>query len=486
MSTTTATRPVMQNTAAPRRGKVRAADYARSLQRQYRIRSFGRNLRADLLTVIAWVSVAMSVALWLADGGLNKITSLGNLLTAAGIVSGLVATDLMVLMLLLAARIPFVDRAFGHDHAVAVHSKLGKWVLYGLLLHGWFLLCGYAAKDGLGLTAEAGSLLSVNDLVLSVCGLGILGAVAISSIIAVKKSMPYEVWHVIHLLTYIAVGLSLPHQFSMSGLMGPGTFARWYWIGLFAATGFAILAFRFFLPIFASFEHQLVVTKVRYEANDVVSIEMQGRNLPALDVEGGQFFQWRFLAKGLWWHQHPFSVSAAPSADTLRITIRALGRGTTQLMTVKPGTRVMIEGPYGIFSDKSRTAANLVLVGIGIGIAPIRALLEATEIVPGRATVILRGHTPSQLYLLREIQVLCQERGAKLITLIGSRTQNRLNETGWMPASHRGNRLTDLVPFVADSDVYVCGPQAASDLVVADALACGTPVNSIHNERFAW
>jgi predicted ferric reductase len=486
MSTTTTNRPVMQNGAAPRRGSARATAYAAALRRRYRLQSFGRNLRSDLLTVVAWVSVAMSISLWLADGGLNKITSLGAGLTALGIVSGLVATDLMVLMLLLAARIPFVDRAFGHDHAVAVHSKLGKWVIYGLLLHGWFLLCGYAAKDGLGLGSELSSLLSVNDLVLSVCGLGLLIGVAISSIISVKKSLPYEVWHVIHLATYIAVGISLPHQFSMSGLMGPGTFARWYWIGMFAAAIFAILAFRFFLPVFASFEHQLVVTKVRYEANDVVSIEMQGRNLPALDVEGGQFFQWRFLAKGLWWHQHPFSVSAAPTADTLRITIRALGRGTTALMNVKPGTRVMIEGPYGIFSDASRTAANLTLVGIGIGIAPIRALLEATDIVPGRATVILRGHTPSQLYLLREIQVLCQERGAKLITLVGSRTQNRLGETEWMPASHRGNRLRDLVPYVADSDVYVCGPQAASDLVVADALACGTPANSIHNERFAW
>ena len=53
-----------------------------------------------------------------------------------------------------------------------------------------------------------------------------------------------------------------------------------------------------------------------------------------------------------------------------------------------------------------------------------------------------------------------------------------------MSASHRGHRLVDLVLYVADSDVYVCGLQAASDLVVADALACGTPANSIHNERF--
>ncbi|MBI4899700.1 MAG: ferric reductase-like transmembrane domain-containing protein [Actinobacteria bacterium] len=486
MSTTTTTSPVRQSATAPRRGTSRTVDHAAALQRRYRLRSFGRNLRADLLTVIAWVSVAMSITLWLADGGLGKVTSLGKGLTALGIVSGLVATDLMVLMLLLAARIPFVDRAFGHDHAVAIHTKLGKYVIYGLLLHGWFLLCGYAANDGLTLSGELGSLLSVGDLVLSVCALGILIAVGVSSIITVKRSLPYEVWHVIHLATYVAVGFSLPHQFSMSGLMGPGTFARGYWIGLFAVTGFLLLAYRVFLPVFASFEHGLVVTKVRYEANDVVSIEMQGRNLPALDVEGGQFFHWRFLAKGLWWQQHPFSVSAAPTGDTLRITIRALGGGTRKLMTVKPGTRVMIEGPYGIFSDKSRTQAGLTLIGIGIGIAPIRAILEATQTVPGRTTVILRGHTPSQLYLLREIQVLCQDKGARLITLVGSRSQNRLGETSWLPASHRGNRLVDLVPYVASSDVYVCGPQAASDLVVADALACGTPADSIHNERFVW
>ena len=100
MSTTTTNRPVMQSAAAPRRAKARAADYAASLRRQYRLRSFGRSLRADLLTVIAWVSVAMSISLWLADGGLNKITNLGTALTAVGIVTGLVATDLVVLMLL--------------------------------------------------------------------------------------------------------------------------------------------------------------------------------------------------------------------------------------------------------------------------------------------------------------------------------------------------------------------------------------------------
>ena len=487
-TTLTETRPQAPTSATsqrpPRQG--RRIDPLAELRRHYRGTSRRRNLRADLLTVVGWVSVAMAVTLWIADGGISAVTSVGKLLTAAGIVSGLVATDLMVLMLLLAARIPFVDRAFGHDHAIAVHNKLGKWVIYGLLLHGWFLLCGYAASDGLGLAGELGSLLSVNDLVLGVWALGLLAGVGITSILSVKRTMPYEVWHVIHLVTYVAVGLSLPHQFSMSGLFAEGTLARGYWIGLFAVTAFGMVAFRMFLPLFASFEHKLVVTNVVYEDTDVVSIEMRGHNLPALDVEAGQFFHWRFLAKGLWWHQHPISVSAAPTKDTLRITVRALGKGTAALMNVKVGTKVIIEGPYGIFSDAARTTPGLTLVGIGIGIAPVRAVLEATAVVPGKATVILRAHTEQQLYLVREIAEICRARGARLVTLTGSRTKNRLGETTWLPESHRALRLRDLVPDVAATDVYVCGPQTVSDLVIADALAAGTPAGAIHNERFSW
>jgi ferredoxin-NADP reductase len=43
-----------------------------------------------------------------------------------------------------------------------------------------------------------------------------------------------------------------------------------------------------------------------------------------------------------------------------------------------------------------------------------------------------------------------------------------------------------MVPYLAQSDVYVCGPQAASDLVIGDALAAGVPAAAIHNERFSW
>ncbi len=454
--------------------------------RRYRRRTTARNLRAGSLTVIGWASVAASIALYLAYGGMFQFDTLAHGLKALGILAGLVATDLMCLMLLLAARIPYVDRAFGHDHAVALHSRLGKWVLYGLALHAWLLVCAYAAADGLSIVAEFVSLWSAFDFVIAVVSLGLLAVVAVTSIVAVKRKLGYEFWHAIHLVTYVAVGLSIPHQFSMSGLFAAGTWQRWYWMGLYGATAFALLAFRILLPLFSTVEHGLVVSRVVREAHDVVSIEMTGRNLPALNVAAGQFLHWRFLAKGLWWHQHPFSVSAAPTANALRITVRNLGRGTAALMNVQPGTRVMIEGPYGIFSDAVRTTDGLVLVGIGIGIAPIRAVLEATDVTPGKATVILRASRPEELYLVREVEALCRAKGARLITLVGPRAVRRNGEASWLPQSHAGLGLADFIGHLRKSDVYVCGPQAAADLVIDDALAAGVPAAAIHNERFSW
>ncbi len=304
--------------------------------------------------------------------------------------------------------------------------------------------------------------------------------------VVVKRKLPYEVWHVIHLVTYVAVGLSLPHQFSMSGVFAEGTWQRWYWMGLFAAVALALLAFRMILPIVSSLEHRLVVSRVVLVDTDVVSIEMRGRNLDKLEVEAGQFFAWRFLGRGLWWHQHPFSLSAAPTEDTLRITIRALGRGTAKLLSVRPGTKVAIEGPYGIFTDHARSQLGVTLVGVGIGISPIRSLLESTDIVPGLATVILRASTNEQLYLVDEIDALCKAKGARLLALVGPRADDLHGEPTWLPEQYRAMRIQDLAPGVAQSDVYVCGPQAVADLIIDDALAAGTPASAIHNERFSW
>lgn len=474
MTITTPVRP-----AVPRRAVHLA------FTRRYRLQRWTRNLARDGLQAAGWVVMAIPVALWLAYGGLQEMGSLAGFVTGLGIVAGLVATTAMVLMLLLAARVPVIDRVIGQDRAIALHRDLGNTTFFGLVAHALLLLVGYAGKEGVGPVAEFAGLWKQGDFALAVVALGLLVVVIVSSIVAVRRALPQEVWHAIHLVSYAAVAVAIPHQFSMSGLFSQGL-PRLYWMAFLAVAAFCLLAFRVFLPLVNSFEQRLVVSRVDQVAPDVMSIEMSGPRVAELGARAGQYFHWRFLAPGLWWHQHPFSLSAAPTDTTLRVTVRALGRGTARLMSVRPGTPVLIEGPYGIFSDRARTAHDLVLVGIGIGIAPIRAVLEDTDFAPGGATVILRASRPEEVFLYDEIAALCHERGARLIVLTGPRGHYLDGTATWLPRDAQHLRLTDLVGPLDDADVYVCGPEAAADLVAEDALASGLSPDRLHRERFAW
>lgn len=452
-----------------------------------------RRLRADALTVIAWASVAAAVALWLADGGATVINSAASAFTALGIVAGLAGMDLVLLMLLLAARIPVVDRSIGHDRALEFHRMLGKPSLYLLLAHGLLIAVGYGLAEGLDPISESVALwVLVPDMWLAYISIALFIAVVVTSLVAVRRRFPYEFWYAVHLLTYAAVGTSLPHQFSVGGLFAEGTWQRWYWLAICVATGAALLYFRIVQPVLATLRHQLTVSRVTSVAPGVVNIEMTGLHLEQLSGNGGRFFIWRFLAPGLWWHPHPFSLSAEPLAPgprgkpALRITVRNLGRGSAQLARLRPGTKVAVEGPYGLFSTAGRTRNKVVLIGAGIGITPLRALLERTPFSPGDATVLLRGHSEQELYLGSEVLDLCENRGASLFHLIGPRAA--LDEHSWLPhhAVREGYNLSSYAPDIADSDVYICGPAAWAGNVVSAARAAGVGADQIHHERFDW
>ncbi len=454
---------------------------ARRRRRDHRRRS----VVVDLLSILVWVSAAFAVALYLASPGAHDMTGPSSFVTGLGIVAGLIATDLVLVMILLAARVPLIDRVFGQDRAIAVHRSLGKPVLYLLLVHGLLLTIGYGLADRTNPVGETISLFTtLNDMPLAYLALGLFIAVVVTSLVAVRRKMPYEAWHVIHLLSYAAVAVALPHQLSVGTVMTAGTWQRVYWITLYVVVLAAVVVYRFALPLYLSFHHRLRVIDVETIAPGVVSIHLAGVELDRLRVEGGQYGIWRFWTARTWWHAHPVSFSAVPGSNRARITVRDLGAGSRRLGQIRPGARVSLEGPYGLFTSRARTAPYLAMVASGIGITPVRAMLEDSTLRPGEATILLRGSDADQRYLWNEVAQLAAKSGSELFAMMGPRPQDF---DAWQSADdfRRGVTLTSTFPHLLTSDLYICGPQAWADLVARDARLAGVPEHQIHQERFS-
>ncbi|WP_307812180.1 ferredoxin reductase family protein [Lacisediminihabitans changchengi] len=467
-------------TPEPRLGS-RAMQDTPDHRRDYR----RRMRRSDAMVAALWASAAAALALFLAYGGAGKFGTVSDAITSVGIIAGLIGTDFILVMIVLAARIPIIDRTVGHDRAIAVHRSLGKPALYLLLAHAVLLIIGYGMASGINPIAEIAPMLAIPDLPLAFIGIGLLIAVVITSLVAVRRKFSYEGWHLVHLLSYIAVLVAVPHQLSVGGILAGGTFERAYWLALYIIAFGSIATFRFAEPLISSIRHRLRVRSITQIAPGVVSIDMSGRRLRSLHSAGGQFFIWRFWTGRTWWHSHPISLSSLPSDATARITVRNLGTGSNAISRVPVGTAVWFEGPYGIFTDAGRTAPKLAIAVAGIGITPVRAFLEDSDIRPGEATILLRASTTEETYLWDEVIELARRKGATVYTMVGRRSTG---SRGWMPAQddQRGVTLKSIFPELHESDLYVCGPTAWLDLVEAEAVSSGIPSHQLHTERFDW
>ena len=440
--------------------------------------------RADGLVVAAWASAAVAVALYLATGLLDLATP-GALFTSAGIVAGLVASDLVLVMLVLAARIPAIDRTVGHDRAMAAHTRLGKPAFLLLLAHAALLTLGYALTDGTDVISETATLLGVADMPLAYAALGLFALVVVSSLVVARRRLPYEAWHVVHLLSYAAVLGGLPHQLSQGAVLAEGTLQRVYWIALYVAALGSIVVFRMLRPLIASLRHGIRVESVERIAPDAFSIHLRGRDVDRLGARGGQFFFWRFWSAATWWHTHPVSLSAEPGRDRLRITIREAGAGTRRLAALRPGTRVSLSGPFGLFTETVRARPHVAIVAAGIGVTPVRALVERLAVAPGEATLLVRASDESELYLWDEVEAWAAAKGIALYSSLGPRAHG---PDGWLSAADvaRGVTAGSVFPRLGASDVYICGPDGWSRIVEQRMRSLGVAEADLHREGFSW
>jgi predicted ferric reductase len=429
------------------------------------------------LALLAAAGAVTALSLW-GVGGVRDIHDAASLLTGLGRVAGLLGAYLVLLQLLLLARLPVLDRLVGFDRLVAWHRVGGFACLALLVSHAVLITAGYTLGDRISLPDEVARLITgYPGVITATAGLVLLIAVAVTSAVVVRRRLRYETWYFVHLYAYLAVALAFSHQLATGTDFVGEPLARAYWYGLYLFTLGVLVVFRLGVPLVRTLRHRLRVERVVEEAPGVVSIEIGGVRLERLRARTGQFFTWRFLTRDHWWEAHPFSLSAAPDGRRLRITVKGVGDFTETLRSIPPGTPVIAEGPFGSFTTATRRRPRVALIAGGVGITPIRALLEDMPGGPGDIAVVYRALREDDVILRAELDELARRRGAEIHYVVG-------DHRGGDPLS--ADHLLRLVPDIAARDVYVCGPPGMTEAARATLGRSGVPGRHIFTERFAF
>jgi predicted ferric reductase len=439
-------------------------------------------LRRSDLAAIAAANGILIVGMWVRHGGLNSLDSLGTQLTAAGQLTALLGTYLVLIQIVLMSRSPWLDQLFGMPRLAAWHRWVGFACLWLLVGHGVLTTVGFSLVDRIDPIGEAWTMLTTYPYVLmATVALGLLVLVAVTSVRIARRHLSYEAWYYVHLYAYLGVALAFAHQLVVGTDFINDPLARAYWIGLYAVTAACILFFRIGPPIRMAFRHRLQVANVVPEGPGVISVYVTGRGLDRLPVRAGQFFLWRFLAGDGWWRAHPFSISAAPNGEWLRLTVKDRGDDTRALQRLRIGTPVLAEGPYGAFTGALKRQPRTLLIAGGIGITPLRAILEEMAAPPGTLTLIYRASRWEDVIFRRELDALIKTRLWRVHYIVGRRGLHEVPPEP-LDAAH----VRALVPDVAKRDVFVCGPDSMIAAVRRSLALLRVPASQIHSERFAF
>ncbi|QGN47508.1 ferric reductase-like transmembrane domain-containing protein [Micromonospora sp. WMMD558] len=432
----------------------------------------GRRVLAALLVL----GLLASVLPWWLDTPAGSLKTTAATLTAAGRITGLVAGYLLLVQVLMMSRLPVLERRMGGEQIARWHRDLGATLLVAVLAHAALILVGYADLEDNPVLTEAGVLLrDYEDMVSAFAAAGVLVLIGFTSVRAIRRVLPYELWHALHLSSYLALLLGFGHQFSNGAQLFRSGPVRTLWIAMYVVVVAALVWGRVVAPLAFNLRHRLRVADVVAESPDTISIYLTGERLGELDLLGGQFFRWRFLTRGCWWQSHPFSVSAAANGRWLRLTVKVVGAYTRDLRDLDPGTPVWAEGPSGTFTAAHRTGDRALLIAGGSGITPIRAMLE--ELPPGSA-LIYRARTPADVLLHRELDWLAQARDVRIWYVIGSRNDPGPRQV-LTPDGLRG-----LVPDLVRRDVYLCGPPGLVAQSLGVLRQAGVPRRQVHLATF--
>lgn len=428
---------------------------------------------------LVWITTLLLSAMTVVAIVLSPPASLAEALDAAGRASGIIGLAMLLLAAALSARVPKLDRWFGGlTRLWKTHHRLGAGSLILLLLHP--VLLSLAQADS-GLDAAVQLLFPpLKDWSIWAGWAGLLlMMVFLAPSFSFFGHPDYRRWKLLHRLAGPAVILALVHAWQYGRTL-PADVDKWLWIVL-AALAVGAVAWRFvFSRRIGRLRYR--VARVIAVANNLVELVLEPAGRRRLEYDAGQFVYMapfdRALSAGHG-EEHPYTLSSSPDEENLRIAVKDLGDASRAIQTIRPGTRVTIEGPYGRFFPAREAGGEplkQVWIAGGIGITPF---LGRARWLSGRerrcdVRLVYCVQDEARARFLEELRAIAEEMdGFEVIPHFFYR-QGPLDSE--FLAAH--------VPDLAERESFICGPPGLNSLARRLLTGAGVGRKHIHTEEF--
>ena len=187
---------------------------------------------------------------------------------------------------------------------------------------------------------------------------------------------------------------------------------------------------------------------------------------------------------GAWLMVRSYSIANAPRDDgliSLLVTRVPGGQVSAWVHDVlRPGSRVLLSGPYGSFTAASGAPGPMLLLAGGSGLAPVRALAEAALRQRTRAPIALFFSARTEHDLIDDERFRTWQRRSRRFCYRRTLTRaDGLPPIGRIPAI-----LGDWFPDLSGWRVYIAGAPGFVTACAAAARACGARPGQVMTEEF--
>lgn len=144
----------------------------------------------------------------------------------------------------------------------------------------------------------------------------------------------------------------------------------------------------------------------------------------------------------------PLSLSAINSRGLSNVTVERVGEATAALHSRKVGEFVSVRGPYG--NSFQPTKGNVLVVGGGVGLAPLLPLTEDLTKLGSEVTLIIGAKTRRDIIFLTKVKPLLEKKGKLIVTT---------EDGSYGIKGLATNPVEELLTKNVFKMVYTCGPE---------------------------